>query len=373
LFCSNPSVQEIIITISAIEINIYSSTNGSYLIVYDKTNKKYIEENQDINLGKIEAKKSYQNQFAIYNFGSQNMFISKDGIQNDLTNLILTPKIDNLELSIPYNKSLEIPFVFDGPIGNSTYQSTITLQTTANNLIAQFFQFTITYTTNVDATGKIAVFYGDLLVEPNSNLSLYTLPQGLGSAVTLKIKNIGTAALAVQNVQLQGMLFATLENSLENQILSPQQELNFNFLVNDTLVGNGSGQISINNSDANTSRFVIKTSFVVKENAKLEIRDGISSDYTDRMLEDNKVINFGTLNKNRIYQRFYNVSNTGVNSSIRVDSIQSNSSDARIMQLPTLPYILEKDSSNFLNFAVLFDTISGVNKQADIIINYTVL
>lgn len=372
LYCKNPNASMLIVTIESIQINIYSSTGGSYITTYDKSTKRFSEENEIIELGLVNVMEKLASGFSIYNFGTQDLFIENDGITSELTDFVFEPKVDKIVLKINSGKSLDVPFLYQATTPATAYEATVSIRSTANNLTlsANTYQIVYKYNSVAQKGGTLEVFYEDQKLTQNEVLSFSTVPQKLNSSAILVLKNVGFTNLVIQKIETEGSVFATAEKIPTNTNISPGGFVTVEFDIMDAIVGEQRGSIIIKSTDVLFPVYALDVKFVVKEKSKFEIRDGATVNYANNLLSNLENINLGILDRDRGYKKFYTLTNDGIYSDLRVNSIQLSTNHATIAESPTLPFVLLKNKENSMTFAVSFDTQDGVNKEVDINIDY---
>lgn len=290
----------------------------------------------------------------------------------NLVDGVLTPSSTiSLPVNLQYRNGIFVTLQLNTAVLGS--KSAI-LQIASNDPSSSSYYYTINFsnvaasTTNPD----ISLIVSNNLLENDAVYSLGSISQNSSKVFEFQIANFGIPSLNISVGGVQIVKLGSDETFNINPTAASSISLGFNqtstFSVNldSSTIGENSFVISIISNAVDKSPFSFTVVYEVREGYKLVVRQ------SNLDVVDGETISLGSVKKSSELNKAISLSNSGITYIIKVTNIYASGS-SYLSEVPALPFILEPNSTNRINFNIKMETSTLGTKNSSMYIQWEVV
>jgi hypothetical protein len=358
-----------------------SEPTGSGPYYYSDTSPsiRILVESVSVSAGATYSEGSYVQGFTktinvtIVNRGGQNstLFIPKGGISVSGSGSLTSDPVANTGKSIINSSSSSATFsVTINTLSVGSKEARIAI--VSNDPNENPFRFKISF--NIYAAENlpvISVFNNNVKVENNGTINAGEVPLGGISLLDFVITNLGNNNLVIaQNdidIESSNDAVVFVDNPVSSGSLTLQLNASdsFSIKLDSSSLGSKTAIIRISSNDYNTTPFTINVVYSVMKSFNLIVAEQNNS------FDDGETVDIGSFFKrDTIIKRIF-LSNDGIYHNIRVLGV-TGESGVSLLNIPALPFILQPNRLNIVQFQISFDSSSLGTKNGNIRIEWEV-
>lgn len=254
-------------------------------------------------------------------------------------------------------------------VGNKSFEVSILSSDASTPKHNHTFFFTVTSPSTL--VPDIAVVYNGSQVQNDSVVALGSYPKEGVTDISFSIFNYATPNLIVSQNGIDLTLITGNELLTTDPTASSSVTLGFNASTTFTIrldtadLGNKSVIVTITSNDSDENPFVFTITYTVAKAFDLIVQES-----SEEVTED-ETVNLGSFNKRTIINRNISVSNRGISYGIRLLSISSDG-EVSLIGVPSLPYVLQPNERNIVEFVARFGSATLGRKNASLRIQWEV-
>jgi len=254
-------------------------------------------------------------------------------------------------------------------VGNKSFEVSVLSSDDSTPKHNHTFFFTVTSPSTL--VPDIAVVYNGSQVQNDSVVSLGSYPKEGITDISFSIFNYATPNLIISQNGIDLTLITGNELLTTDPTASSSVTLGFNastsFAIRlDTAdLGNKSVIVTITSNDSDENPFIFTITYTVAKAFDLIVQES-----SEEVAED-ETVNLGSFNKRTIINRNISVSNRGISYGIRLLSISSDG-EVSLIGVPSLPYVLQPNERNIVEFVARFGSATLGRKNASLRIQWEV-
>lgn len=243
----------------------------------------------------------------------------------------------------------------------------------SNSLINSTFLYTFTFTVTAPVVSypDLAVVYNSSNISSNDIVSLGSFQKDGVSDITFNIFNYAITSLVIPQ---NGINITTL-GSNESLIINPSSSglitlafneySTFKVRLDNSSVGNKTAIIIITSNDSNKNPFVFTISYSIAKAYNLSVKESSNE------LSEEEEVSLGSFDKRSIIKKNITLTNNGIAFGIRLLNIFIEG-DAVLNNIPSLPYVLQPNEANAVQFIANFDSAILGKRNASLKIQWEV-
>jgi len=282
---------------------------------------------------------------------------------------VLSDIVKPLPVSIFSGKPMFISIDVDT---SSTGNKSISFQSITDASDPKFlYTFYFTVTEPSTQNPQINVIYDGNFVSEESTVSLGRFAQESVSSVNFEIFNYAIPSLVIPQDGISITSIGSSETVTSNPSSSGEVSLSFNqnctlTVELDTLeTGDKSFVVVISSNDPDENPFIFTVTYSVSLPFELIVSQG------DTDLDDGSTLNLGSYNERTTINKVITLENNGISYGIRVTNILVGG-EVSLVNLPSLPFVLQPNNSNSVQFTLRFASSSLGRKTGDLSIQWEV-
>ena len=254
-------------------------------------------------------------------------------------------------------------------VGNKSFEVVILSSDTSVPRHNHTFFFTVTSPSTL--VPDITVVYGGNQVQNDSVVTLGAYPKEGVANISFSIFNYATPDLIISQEGIDLTLITSNESLTTDPTASSSVTLGFNqsttFAIglDTTELGDKSLIVTITSNDSDENPFVFTISYTVSKAFDLIVQES-----SEEVTED-ETVSLGSFNKRTIINRNISISNRGISYGIRLLSISSDG-EVSLIGIPSLPYVLQPNERNIVEFVARFGSATLGRKSASLRIQWEV-
>lgn len=339
-----------------------------------------------LSLGSFVQNTTFSFYLFLFNKGSgAPVFIPSDGIKiegSGSSEKIFGFKKDGEIYLVDEDKTIELPYdillqegiflyinIDTSSVGNKSVDVTIISNDESNPEFKYSFFFSVTAPSV--SYPDIAVLYNAGNVQQQSSINVGKFAQESVGLVSFQIYNYAIPTLTIP----QGGISVTSIQGDETVITDPSASsaVNLSFNSNATLtvsldtvsLGQKSFVVVITSNDPDENPFVFTVLYEIAKPFSLEVQQSSNDVF------DGETVNLGSFNHKSVINKTISLENSGISYGIRVTNILVDGS-AILVGLPSLPFVLEPNNGNSVQFTTRFDSSVLGKRNASLRIQWEV-
>lgn len=313
------------------------------------------------------------------------VFIPSDGVKIEGSGTykkIFGFKKDGLVYSVNKDEVIKLPYdilpqegifvkidIDTSVVGNKSLDVVIVSNDAVNPLFKYSFFFSVTAPSV--SYPDIAVLYSAGSIQQQSSINVGKFAQESVGFVSFQIYNYAIPTLTIP----QGGISVTSIQGNETVVTDPSgsSAVNISFNSNVTLtvsldtasLGQKSFIVVITSNDSDENPFVFTVVYEIAKPFSLEVQQSSNEVF------DGDSVNLGSFNHKSIINKTITLENGGISYGIRVTNILVDGS-AILVGLPSLPFVLEPNNGNSVQFTTRFDSSVLGKRNASLRIQWEV-
>lgn len=260
----------------------------------------------------------------------------------------------NIDTSVVGNKSLSL-IIISNDATNSEFKYTFLFSVTAPSV----------------SYPDIAILYNAGIIQQQSTVNVGKFAQESVGLVSFQIYNYAIPTLIIP----QGGISVTSIQGNETVVFNPSESsiVNLSFNSSSTLtvsldtisLGQKSFVVVVTSNDPDENPFVFTVIYEIVKPFSLEVQQSLNEVF------DGDLVNLGSFNHKSIINKTITLENGGISYGIRVTDILVDGS-AILVGLPSLPFVLEPNNGNSVQFITRFDSSVLGKRNASLRIQWEV-
>lgn len=231
------------------------------------------------------------------------------------------------------------------------------------------FFFTVTPPSTL--VPDIAVVYNGSQIQNDSVVALGAYPKEGVANISFSIFNYATPDLIIPQegidlTLITGNELLTTDPAASNSVtLASNQSTTFVIGLDTAELGDKSVIITITSNDSNENPFVFTATYTISKAFDLIVQE------SSEEVTESETVNLGSFNKRTIINRNISISNRGISYGIRLLSVSSDG-EVSLIGVPSLPYVLQPNERNVVEFVARFGSATLGRKNASLSIQWEV-
>lgn len=254
-------------------------------------------------------------------------------------------------------------------VGNKSFKVSIVSSDASVPKHNHTFFFTVTSPSTV--VPDIAVVYNGSQVKNNSIVVLGSYPKEGVANIAFNIFNYANSDLVIPEKGIN----LTLITGNETLITDPTENSSVTIKFNESAIftigldtselGNKSVIITITSNDLDESPFIFTIVYTIAKAFELIVQE------SSKEIAENETVDLGSFSKRTIINKNISISNRGISYGIRILSI-SFDGEISLLGIPSLPYVLQPNEKNIIEFIAKFNSATLGSKNASLSIQWEV-
>lgn len=281
---------------------------------------------------------------------------------------------DQETIELPYDiLPQECMFVYCDIDTSVVGNKSISITVTSNDEVNPEYKFSFFFSVTSPSVSfpDIAVLYGPNNIQQQSSLNIGKFAQESVGLVDFKIYNYAIPTLTIP----QGGISVTSIQGDEAVVVNPSSSsaVNLSFNSNTTLtvsldtssLGQKSFVVVITSNDPDENPFIFTVLYEISKPFNLEVQQSSNEVF------DGETVNLGSFNNKSVINKTITLQNGGISYGIRVTNILVSGSVV-LVSLPSLPFVLEPNNGNVVQFTTRFDSSVLGKRNASLRIQWEV-